>query len=95
MIVIRKSDKPEKRYVATVGDRAIHFGSRYDNFTIHKDDMRKKLYLDRHKKREDWTKEGIETPGFWSRWLLWNKPTLSSSAKNIEERFNVKVKLDT
>ena len=50
---------------------------------------RKKLYLTRHSKREDWTKTGIESKGFWSRWLLWSMDTLDSSIKFILKKFNL------
>ena len=49
----------------------------------------KKLYLIRHQKNEDWTKSGIETRGFWSRWLLWSKKTLEESIKYILKKFNL------
>ena len=49
----------------------------------------KKLYLTRHSKREDWTKSGIESRGFWSRWLLWSKETLDNSIKFILKKFNL------
>jgi len=51
---------------------------------------RKKLYLTRHMKREDWTKTGIETKGFWSRWLLWSKESLDESIKYVLKKFNLK-----
>jgi hypothetical protein len=50
---------------------------------------RKKLYLIRHQKNEDWTKRGIETKGFWSRWLLWSRDTLDKSIKFILKKFNL------
>ena len=49
----------------------------------------KKLYLNRHIKNEDWTKTGIDTKGFWSRWLLWNKDNLNDSIKFILKKFNL------
>jgi hypothetical protein len=52
-------------------------------------DKHKRLYLIRHKKREDWTKSGIDTAGFWSRWMLWNKPTLEESINHIIKKFNL------
>ena len=37
--------------------KKVNFGDRrYDNYTIHKDDERKRLYLLRHSKNEDWKK---------------------------------------
>jgi hypothetical protein len=52
-------------------------------------DEHKKLYLARHRKREDWSKNGIDTPGFWSRWLLWNKPTLEKSLEYILDKYKL------
>ena len=47
----------------------------YSDYLKHKDVDRMKLYTDRHRKNENWTKSGIKTAGFWSKYLLWNKPT--------------------
>ncbi len=55
------------------------------DFTIHKDEQRKQRYIDRHKTNENWLKSGIDTPGFWSRWLLWNLPTKKDSYMDIKE----------
>ena len=52
--------------------------------TTHGDEERKKKYLARHKARENWTKSGLDTAGFWSRWLTWNKSSISASIKDIE-----------
>ena len=48
-------------------------------------------YIARHKVRENWNKSGIHTAGFWSRWILWNKPTLQESINDVEKRFNIKI----
>jgi len=75
-----------------VGKKTIHFGAKdYSDYTIHKDPDRKQRYIDRHKENEDWTKSGIDTAGFWSRWLLWNEPTLKDSIKEIEDKFGIKI----
>jgi len=58
---------------------------------MHHDDARKENYISRHASRETWGKNGLNTAGFWARWLLWNKPTLSASIKDIEQRFDVKI----
>jgi len=47
----------------------------------------KAAYIRRHRAREVWTKSGIATPGFWSRWLLWNKPSLAASKHDMRDRF--------
>jgi rhamnogalacturonyl hydrolase YesR len=41
--------------------------------------------------REKWGKNGIETAGFWSRWLTWSFPTLKEAIKYIEKKYNVKI----
>lgn len=52
-------------------------------------DKHKRLYLARHKKREDWTKSGVDTAGWWSRWLLWSKPSLEESLNHLIKKFNL------
>lgn len=50
-------------------------------------------YVKRHACREDWGASGIHTAGFWARWILWNKPTVEMSARDISRRrvFGVRV----
>ena len=86
-----KSDKANKKYfIITKDNNKVYFGaSGYSDFTIHKDEARKQMYINRHKTNEDWNKSGIDTAGFWSRWLLWNKPTIKNSYLDIKEKFNI------
>ena len=86
-----KSDKPNKKYyIIRNNNKKVYFGaSGYSDFTIHKDEARKQLYINRHKHNENWTKSGIDTAGFWSRWLLWNLPTIKDSYNDIKRRFNI------
>jgi len=58
-------------------------------FSNHKDEDRKNRYLQRHEKNESkfWNKSGIDTPSFWSRFLLWEKPTIKESYQDIKKRF--------
>lgn len=92
--IIHASDNIHK-YIAVLIDKnnkeyKIKFGSKsYSDYTKHKDPERKKLYIKRHSKNEDWTKKGILTAGFWSRWILWNKPSLRDSIQNTKQRFNL------
>ena len=93
-IVIQKSTKPDKKYDAVIDDKkTVSFGATgYSDFTIHKDEERKKRYIARHGSgNQDWN--DYETAGFWAKHLLWSKPTLRESAKDIEKRFNINVKL--
>ena len=92
-IVLKRSNKPDKKYMVKVDNKTIHFGSKgMSDFTKNKDPERKNRYISRHKKRENWTKSGIKTAGFWSKHILWNKPTIRESIKNTENRFNIKIK---
>ena len=86
-----KSDKPGKKYyIITNSGKKVYFGqASASDFTHHKDEQRKQRYIDRHKTNENWSKSGIDTADFWSRWLLWNKPTIKDSYMDIKRRFNV------
>ena len=67
--------------------KKVNFGdSRYDNYTIHKDDERKRLYLLRHTK-EDWNNP--MTAGALSRWILWNRKTLNESIDDYRKKFKL------
>lgn len=92
-VVLQKSVNPAKKYMVLVDGKTVHFGaSGMSDYTINRDPIRKSSYLRRHKTRENWTKKGLKTAGFWSRWLLWNKTTLKSSIKDIRQRFGIRVR---
>ena len=95
MICVRKSARSEKKYEVFIPDynRTVHFGAAgYSDFTKHHDELRKGRYIERHRAKENWAKSGILTPGFWSRWLLWNKPTLAASIRDVQTRFRVSIR---
>ena len=76
--------------IITSNDKKVYFGQAgASDFTIHKDEQRKQRYINRHKNNENWSKSGIDTAGFWSRWLLWEKPTIKESYIDIKRRFNI------
>lgn len=61
-----------------IKDKYVYFGmsgskgTYYDIGNNEKGIKKRKAYLARHGKMgEDWTKSGMLTPGFWSRWALW------------------------
>ncbi len=99
IIELSKSNRKNKKWKVKVKNKTIHFGAKgYGDFTIwNKEkgkvfaDKKKKAYIARHKVNENWNKSGIDTAGFWSRWLIWNKPTLKTSIKDIENRFNINI----
>lgn len=83
------SDKPNKKFfIITNDNKKVYFGQAgASDYTINKNDQQKLRYIKRHQDREDWSKYGINTAGFWSRYLLWNKPTLQASYDDIKRRF--------
>jgi hypothetical protein len=93
IVVIQKSTRPEKKYMVTIDDsKTIHFGAKnYSDYTKHKNKSRMLRYRNRHKSRENWGKSGIYSAGFWSLWILWNKPSFIDSIKDTEKRFNIKI----
>jgi len=92
-IKLSKSTRKDKKYMVEIDNKKIHFGATgYSDFTLHKDPKRKKLYIMRHKKRENWEISGIKTPGFWARWILWNLPSLEESIDNVERKFKIKIR---
>ncbi len=82
------NDGKHKYYIITKSGRKVLFGAAgYSDYTKHRDKDRKQQYIDRHKNKENWGKTGIDTAGFWSRWLLWNLPTIKESYDDITTRF--------
>lgn len=92
LIDIKKSSKPDKKLMAVFdeGGKQIvrHFGQAgADDFTKTKNDAQKALYIARHKKNENWNDP--TTPGALSRYILWNKPTVTESVADYKKRFNI------
>ena len=89
-VVIKKSTKKGKKFMATFDNKkTIHFGAEgMSDYTKHKDPKRKERYLKRHKANENWNQP--QTAGALSRWILWNKPTLTASIQDYKKRFKLK-----
>ena len=87
---VSKSNRAGKKYMAAIEQGpTIHFGAKgFRDFTLTGNAERKAAYLSRHKKNEDWTLQGVESAGFWARWLLWNKPSIAQSIADINRRFS-------
>ena len=97
VVITKSKSSSKKKYDALVnGSKTVSFGQKgASDFTKHNDKDRKERYIDRHKAREDWTKSGVKTAGFYSKHVLWNKPTLKESIDDINKRFknlNIKMK---
>ena len=92
-LIIKPSNIKEKKYTAIFydGDRKVkttHFGSKgMSDFTKHKDPERKKRYLARHRKNENWN--DMYSAGALSRWILWGETTLTKSIASFKKRFNL------
>jgi hypothetical protein len=88
-ILLEPSPNTQKKFrVSFPDDTHIDFGaSGYQDFTQTHNLIAKKAYISRHRSRENWTLEGVHTRGFWSRWILWNKPTIQESIKDVNQRF--------
>ena len=85
-IVIRRSSKRNKKFAADVNGRTVRFGDpKYDDFTTHKNSKRKKLYIARHRKNENW--DDMKTAGFLAKNVLWNQPTLQKSVNDLNKRY--------
>ena len=96
-IIITRSNKPDKKYDATIdGKKTVSFGQKgASDFTKHNNNDRKQSYIARHKKNEHWGIGGLETAGFYSKHINWNKSTVKSSVNDTNKRFkdiNFKIK---
>jgi hypothetical protein len=92
---IHKSDKSDKKYYAEFENQSgrkkhVYFGAAgmndYTLFSPAERDIRKALYLARHRRTENW--DDPESSGALSRWILWNLPTISESLADYKKRFN-------
>ncbi len=92
LIKITKSTNSNKKLMAIFKDchterqKTTHFGAKgMSDYTIHKDNDRKKRYISRHSANENWNNP--TTAGALSRWILWNKPTLKASISDYKKKF--------
>lgn len=90
-VVLSKAPAPHKYKVVIDGKKTVRFGAQgYNDYTMTGDNKAKRAYIARHKVTEDWSNH--KTSGFWAKHLLWNKPTLQASIKDVERRFNMDIK---
>ena len=94
-VLLRVSPKREKKWRVTFPDgKSVNFGAAgMSDYTKHKNPVRMRSYIKRHSGMgETWSKKGLKTAGFWSRWLLWSKPSLSGAIRFMNTRFGLKIK---
>ena len=95
LISVTQSPKPEKKLqvkleTSSGREKNLHIGAKgMDDFTKTRDEEQKERYINRHRAREDWRLSGVLTAGFWSKHLLWNKPTLQASISDVKGKFNL------
>lgn len=107
VITLTKSPKKEKKYRVTFKSndsslskgvplsRHVDFGQKgYSDYTIHKDRARMKRYIGRHARMgENWSVvTGKYSAGFWSRWLLWSKPSLKAAISSVSKRLRIPIR---
>ena len=101
-ITLRKSDRPGKKFRVSITDngrtKTIYFGQagamdfiKWSGIDTKKALERRTNYINRHRARENWSKSGINTAGFWAKHILWNRPTLSQSIDDTERSFDIKI----
>ena len=104
VFVLSKSERKDKKWKVVVYKegkkiKTINFGASGLNDYILYSKEEKKLankkkseYIARHSKlNEDWTDP--YTPGFWSRFLLWEEPTLKRAVQKIRKAFGINLKV--
>ncbi len=73
-----------------VRGRWVHFGSpTAQTFADGASEQKRSLYLARHgapKSRQRW--DDIDTPGYWARWVLWEKPSIEEGFALANELAN-------
>ncbi len=100
LLSIKPSDRAAKKYVATFclceGEtkccdrerKKVHFGAKGSSTYIdHQDEKKKDAYIARHRVNENFNNP--MTAGSLSRFILWNKTTLSASINDFKRRFNL------
>lgn len=100
-VIIKLSDKPDKRYMAVFYDKnkkvkTTHFGyaitdggiKKYGSTYIdHKNDDLKEAYIARHKVNEDFN--DYMSAGSLSRYILWEKKSLRDAINYYKRRFRL------
>ena len=93
-VEITSSNMKEKRLKAVFydGDKKIkttHFGLKGGStFIEHQNERKKQAYIARHKVNENCN--DFKSAGSLARWILWNKPTITSSITDYKNRFGLK-----
>lgn len=92
-VKVVRSPNPKKKFRAILEDgRTVDFGaSGYSDYTKHENPSRMRAYVRRHggSGTQNWTLAGIDTPGFWSRWYLWSRPSAEEARRFMSKKFSL------
>jgi hypothetical protein len=95
LLSLGRSTNPEKKMMAVFEvdgrERTTHFGQAgAKDYTRHDRavrEARKKAYDSRHRTTEDWSDP--TSAGALSKYILWNKTSLSAAIEDYKRRFNL------
>jgi hypothetical protein len=92
-VILERARNRVHKFVATFPDgHRVHFGRQgYQDYTIHKNKERMERYLTRHRKRENWSASGKYTAGFWSRHVLWSRPSFQAALRQTQKVLGRKI----
>lgn len=88
----KKSNRKNKKLMAIFKEngkliKIIHFGALgYEDYTTHKDPERRRRYINRHWRNENW--KNPYTAGSLSYYILWFTPDLETNINIYKEIFN-------
>jgi len=87
---LHRATDGKHKWVAEFADgKRVSFGAvGYKDYTQHKNPLRRKAYLSRHRANETWSNP--KTAGALSRWILWGDSTsLDANLRAFKRRFSL------
>jgi hypothetical protein len=98
IIDFKPANDKHHKYIVVLKDKdsiyRIKFGAYgMKDYTIYNSeknpdaDKHKERYIKRHQKKENWNDR--LSKGFWSKHILWNKPTIKESLEDVIEKYNL------
>jgi hypothetical protein len=88
------TDKKHKYLIITDTGKKIRFGAAgYNDYTTYYKEFGKQTadehklrYIKRHQERENWGKSGINSAGWWSRFLIWEESNIKDAYRKIKDK---------
>lgn len=96
--ILEFSDRPKKRFTLEMPEEGHehHFGAKpfkKGTYIDHGSDKLKKAWIARHKGDKNWN--NLHSGIFFARHLLWNKPTLKESIRDLQKKKGIKIQNKT